>query len=166
MGAAKHTQGLTFLLKGVYGGHRCTILRFWPPRTPGIFVKPAQQVRWIAQTVLCVYTFTPSVTPLTLPPQFFPQMCAQTQAQTPASPAKLLYTCKGVVYMQRCCIHAKVLYACKGVVYIQRCCIHAKVCERRNCLCGICNPIAIGLPFAYLHTPVQTALVLSHCKSW
>ena len=26
LGAAKHTQGLTFLLKGVYGGHRCTIL--------------------------------------------------------------------------------------------------------------------------------------------
>ena len=24
--AAKHTQGLTFLLKGVYGGHRCTIM--------------------------------------------------------------------------------------------------------------------------------------------
>ena len=26
LGAAKHTQGLTFLLKDVFGGHRCTIL--------------------------------------------------------------------------------------------------------------------------------------------
>jgi hypothetical protein len=26
LGAAKHTQGLTFLLKGVYCGHRCTIM--------------------------------------------------------------------------------------------------------------------------------------------